>query len=138
MQQWEELMKATNEAYQKRCYYTALELCQRALHLAVNRFEKRHSDDHDRMLAAIMVSHFNLVDTYIALDQVDRAVDVFEDASIYLKELLCSEGHSDLLKAAAMRAGSSLHIEWQRFCQNNKSELPGALPLTAAMGLQLH
>lgn len=138
MSQWEELMKATNEAFQKRCYYTALELCQRALRMAINRYENDRVEDDDLLLAAIMVSHFNLVDTYAALDQINHAVDVFEDASIYLKQLLTSEANTDLQKAAALRAGSCLHMEWHRFCDKYKTELPSELPMAEAMGMQLH
>ena len=137
MDQWEELMKATNKAFETHCYYTALELCQRALRQAINCFESHKDPDADKMLSAVMVSHFNLADTYIALDQYVRAAEVFEDASIYLQELMLEQHLDELQKTAVLRAGNCLHMEWCRFFNQHHAELPHEVqPLMA--GLRLH
>lgn len=137
MEQWEELMKATNKAYETNCYYTALELCQRALRQAVRCFEGQLDPDSDQLLSAVMVSHFNLADTYIALDQVIQAAEIFEDASIYLQGLLADQQLGELQKCAVLRAGNCLHTEWNRFFHKYHAELPHEMQ-PRSNGLHLH
>ncbi|PIE25153.1 MAG: hypothetical protein CSA60_01285 [Neptuniibacter caesariensis] len=139
MQQWEALMQATNDAFEKQCYFTALELCQRALRLATERFKRHDTIDLDRGIAAVMASYFNLADTYIALDQLQQADEVFADASTYLQHLLNDTETTRLKKSAVSHACSSLHFERTQFFHRHKTQLlSDEDTLSSTAGSQLH
>ena len=138
MDQWETVMKATNDAFKNQCYYTALELGQKALKLAAYKFEHHCNCDSDKQIAAVMVSHFNLADTYIALDQFNDAVNEFETARSYIEMLVQHDVCDDVKKTAALRAGSYLQQEWNMFVQKHKTQLSIKPPIFETAALQLH
>ena len=123
MEQWKILMRATIDAFQSAHYYTALELAEKALNIATLDLNRPCNCDADKKVAAVMVSHFNLADTYVALQQFEEAAHIFEDAREYLTEVISKDQFHDIKKVAALKAGGYLQQEWLLFQKKHQTQL---------------
>ncbi len=137
MEQWKTLAQASNRAFASHQYYTALELCEKALDEALKCNANEEDSNRDSLLAAVLVSHFNLVDTHMAMHCIDKAVAEFQQALGFLQRQLRQAQGCDIRKAAVLRAGACLHREWHMFFKQNHTDLPKDICLSTA-GLHLH
>ncbi|MDT8399348.1 MAG: hypothetical protein RQ899_12100 [Pseudomonadales bacterium] len=70
-----------------------------ALDAARLNFERAAWDSPERAISKVVISHFNLADCYLALDQIDRAGEFYLNAQNFLLGLMDSAEAERILEA---------------------------------------
>jgi len=111
-QQWKHLISTANGHFSSQAYHSALSLYQKALSLLETDWSIHLRQHPDNALAAMMVTHFNLADTWQALDQAEQACIQFEQACSFIHQLIERPGLSESIRHSAIRAAGRLDMEW--------------------------
>lgn len=122
--QWKHLMNTANTYYSEQAWQSALSLYQKALALLESAFDEHLVQHPGNAIAAVIVTHLNLADTWQVLQKSEQACLQFEQANQFLHQLLKQPQLSDETRMAAMRSISRLDMEWAGCIRLHSRVLP--------------
>ena len=125
MKHWENTIRQAQLAFQAKVYSAAIVLNKEALDIASNTFEENVKHDVYKAVASVMVSHFSLADSYIAIKAYDQAHDVYQECSYFIRTINVSSLHKNIdFKAAVHHAMNKLKHEWSIFKKYHGHDVP--------------
>lgn len=120
MQEWEDVIQHAKKAYNEHSYTDAIRLNQSALLISKRKFEHLFMVDHqEKAVASILISYFNMIDSYKAQNSFNIAENLFEDIFDFLYELSSRPSHNDKQLSAIMSGFRQLNIEWSLYIKNH-------------------
>lgn len=122
MKEWESTMKEAKEAFNDKFFSIAIFLNKQALDLANELFDESVKIDAEKSVAAVMVSYFSLVDSYVEIRDFKQAYNIYQQSFSFLQSTSTAY-KSPNLESAACHAVSHLKNEWGLFYKNYKDEL---------------
>ena len=123
MLEWENTMREAKEAFNNKVFSVAIFLNKQALDLASERFDENVKIDAEKSVAAVMVSYFSLVDSYVEIRDFKQAYNIYQRSFDFLNILMSTTYKSSNLESAVSHAISHLKNEWGLFYKNHKDEL---------------
>ncbi len=123
MQQWESTMRSAQKAFDNRSYHQAISLNKHALDLAIAQFQKNSVKNVDRAVAAVMVTHFSLVDAYIELADFNQAYAQFQHCFKFITFINKASDKTPELDRAISLAANKLKMEWLQFHKYHDDDL---------------
>jgi len=123
MNDWKQFSRYAKNEFSKGDYVAALKLHKKALNTGTLNFSTNFSLDVEGAIAAVLVSHFNISDTYTALKQFEAACQQFETAFKFLHPLSDNKACNSEIELALIRAYSHLNFEWTKFINQHGKDL---------------
>jgi hypothetical protein len=124
MQEWETLMGQAKSGYQESAYELAIQLNRSALTLARDKFDGLFSQDPDKALASMLVSHFSLTDGLLAKADYEAARYQLITASDFLFSVVQRAGNmTENERLALLRGLQRLRFECLHFAQQIAKQL---------------
>ncbi|MGB2222025.1 hypothetical protein [Neptunomonas sp.] len=121
MKNWELLINQGRDAYSEERFNQALSINQNAIEIALNLFDNVFELEPERAVAAVVISYFNIADTYIALNSWSSAQQALEQASLFLQKQFSCLFLSEPQQVALLHAASHLRIEWASLIQKSSA-----------------
>ncbi len=118
MKQWETITLMAIDAYQEGAMHDAITQHRQALVVGKEHFATTFSNSADKAVAIVIVSHLNLIDIYISLNDYMTAQLMYESASDYLMEISLTPDKSNAQDVAIYRGAQKLKLEWARFLKH--------------------
>jgi len=124
MKEWETAISLAQSAFQHKKYNTAIMLNKKALEIANNNFEDNiHCNTH-KAVASIMISHFSLADTYIAIKSYDQAYLLYQQCFDFIQITNTNLSNRTIdFGTAICCAIKKLKHEWSAFEKEYSEEL---------------
>lgn len=131
-EKWEAFISAGNQAFENRQWNDSLSHYDNALSEARTNLDMLLSgEDVDRALLTVLISFFNIADTYRKMDNCPSAIEVYTQCFQYLGEQYRSSPGKEKLQSAVLSAYSRARAEWlllnKHFEENTES--PGLFEL---------
>lgn len=114
MRNWEQLTDLANTEYQNEKYQIALGFYEAALE-SVDLSAKQLSGEPESTIAALTVSHLNLVSLYATLNKREMANRQFEKAMYALITLLSPKMPSEQVGHCTLKACNQINLEWANY-----------------------
>ena len=111
---WRWLMREAKDNFSKQAFLEAMENNQKALRIAQENFQKQLINKPKDAVACLIVSHFSIVDIYLATLRNKQADLCYQACYDFLVAALssCSNGHG---QNALFSGISKLKSEWMCF-----------------------
>lgn len=124
MDEWKQLIAAGNYQYSAENYQSALAMYDKSLSCILSDFNKQLDLDPKVAIAAVLISYFNLADTYA--DQCDfrQAAEQFEQAYHFVLGLVANSFVTEEMSHALVKSVSRLDLEWTDFIKRAAKQLP--------------
>lgn len=123
MLEWENTIREAKEAFNNKIFSVAIFLNKQALDLANERFDENVKVDAEKSVAAVMVSYFSLIDSYVEIRDFKQAYNIYQQSFNFLKIITSTLYKSPNFELAACHAVSHLKNEWSLFYKNHQDEL---------------
>lgn len=123
MKEWERVMREAKQAFNDKVFSAALFLNKQALDLAKECFNEHVSEDPEGAVAAVMVSHFSLADSYIQIRDFQQAFDTYQLCFDFVQVISDTPEQSKGMEVAISHAVSHLQKEWYLFIKHHKDKL---------------
>ncbi len=124
MENWKKLICEANSEHSAKNFAAAIALYEKSLGCALEISDQIENDPNGH-IAAILVTYFNLSETFENMGNVKKAGTQFEHAFKSIIRFL-RQGYSDQVNAAVIRAGRQLNLEWSSFIHKHSDELEDA------------
>lgn len=118
MEKWQEATTRGNTEFTLKYFGNAILLYNEARDIARHQFSENARVSCGRAISQVVITHFNLADCYIALNQYDRASEFYYQAQQFLLNIGSDEvENTDELYAAIDHAMGHVNSVWQQFLQ---------------------
>jgi tetratricopeptide (TPR) repeat protein len=124
LNRWKCAIARGNTEFGLRYFGNAILMYQQALDIARFDFPDTARRSIDEAIAKVVITHFNLADCYIALEEIERAADLYLDAQNFLLNLQAPTYLSqDEFRQALMHAASHGNFLWMEFVKKYRGQL---------------
>lgn len=113
MQHWRRIIEQGNHCFAQKAYVDAREHYLQALALAQVLFDRW--EDADQAVAACVISHHNLADLHLALDQPEESADYLCAIHEHLLKVMQDAGRRSELRQAALAHSRRTYMELLNF-----------------------
>lgn len=119
MDTWKQYTLRANTEYQLACYGNAILMHNQALDHARHHFGDEADNCLEQAIARVMISHFNLADCYMALEEYSRAADCYLAAQGFLVDVAQGSVTVDSDQQALLHANGHLHTLWHKLVKDH-------------------
>lgn len=121
---WKCAIARGNTEFNLRYFGNAILMYHQALDIARFEFDDTARRSVDEAIAKVVITHFNLADCYIALEEIERAADLYLDAQSFLLNLQSPEHiPQSEFRQALMHAASHGNFLWMEFVKKHRGDL---------------
>lgn len=124
MDEWKQLIAAGNYQYSAENYQSALAMYDKSLNCILKDFSQQLELDPHGAIAAVLISYFNLADTYADQSKFEQAAEQFEQAYRFVLGLVASTFVTEEISLALVKSVSRLDLEWTDFIKRAAKQLP--------------
>lgn len=123
MEDWKKLITAGNCHFTAENYVNALTKYHESLQCILKGFSMQLTSDPQGAIAAVLVSYFNLADTFVEQGNLDDASLQFESAYCFINRLSHGVYLDEEYASAMCRGFSQLQLEWSLYIQGHAKKL---------------
>lgn len=114
---WENITSEANTDFFSEKWSSALEKYELSLELAWQRFNEHRPTQYETALNQILVSYFNITDTYLKLDKQNEALKQFEDCFYFLDIQISNTNLDRAREISILNFYAQARSEWLLFRQ---------------------
>lgn len=128
MEKWQRVMREAKQAFDDKVFSVAIFLNKQALDLAKECFNEYVEEDPETSVAAVMVSHFSLADSYIQIRDFHQAFETYQLCFNFLQVISVESYKSTGMEMAISHGVSHLQKEWYLFIKHHEDKLESIEP----------
>lgn len=124
MDTWQQYTLRANTEFRLACYGNAILMHNQALDHARHAFREAPRCCLEHAVSRVLISHFNLADCYVALEDATRAAECYFAALRFLQQVQRHEVRSEADMYAVLHGMGHLHQQWCELVRLHEAQLP--------------